>query len=194
MSCLVLYSVPLHPLNLCRFLQAIFFGGIDVSIRGEVWPFLLHYYSHESTSEEREALREQKRKEYAAIQQKRCIGPQESHQTHQTAVTRKSEVQFITDCALHEPWFRWSVSLPRASTNGWTRAVATLRSLCLGPGPVVHMPRILEYVLNRLSEGPVLTSVRLGWERLLGLKAASCMGFTTHSLQSASPLWGWTFS
>nr|XP_060483784.1 TBC1 domain family member 16-like [Panthera onca] len=51
--------------------KAIFFGGIDVSIRGEVWPFLLRYYSHESTSQEREALRAQKRKEYAEIQQKR---------------------------------------------------------------------------------------------------------------------------
>ncbi|ELK12285.1 TBC1 domain family member 16 [Pteropus alecto] len=50
--------------------KAIFFGGIDVSIRGEVWPFLLRYYSHDSTSEEREALRVQKRKEYAEIQQK----------------------------------------------------------------------------------------------------------------------------
>ncbi|XP_006886227.1 PREDICTED: TBC1 domain family member 16 isoform X2 [Elephantulus edwardii] len=51
--------------------KAIFFGGIDVSIRGEVWPFLLRYYSHESTSEEREALRAQKRKEYSEIQQRR---------------------------------------------------------------------------------------------------------------------------
>lgn len=55
---------PSHP-------QAIFFGGIDVSIRGEVWPFLLHYYSFESTSEEREALRARKREEYFEIQQKR---------------------------------------------------------------------------------------------------------------------------
>ncbi|XP_031454787.1 TBC1 domain family member 16 isoform X2 [Phasianus colchicus] len=51
--------------------KAIFFGGIDMSIRGEVWPFLLHYYSYESTSEEREALRVQKRKEYFEIQEKR---------------------------------------------------------------------------------------------------------------------------
>lgn len=62
-----------------RLRQAIFFGGIDVSIRGEVWPFLLHYYSHESTSEEREALRSQKRKEYAAIQQKRLSMTPEEH-------------------------------------------------------------------------------------------------------------------
>ncbi|KAL7989551.1 hypothetical protein Chor_012217 [Crotalus horridus] len=51
--------------------KAIFFGGIDVSIRGEVWPFLLRYYSYESTSEEREALRIAKREEYFQIQQKR---------------------------------------------------------------------------------------------------------------------------
>lgn len=57
--------------NFCTILQAIFFGGIDVSIRGEVWPFMLRYYSHESTSEEREALRVQKRREYFEIQQKR---------------------------------------------------------------------------------------------------------------------------
>ncbi|XP_012893196.1 PREDICTED: TBC1 domain family member 16 isoform X1 [Dipodomys ordii] len=51
--------------------KAIFFGGVDVSIRGQVWPFLLRYYSPESTAEEREALRAQKRKEYGEIQQKR---------------------------------------------------------------------------------------------------------------------------
>ncbi|XP_065765230.1 TBC1 domain family member 16 isoform X1 [Muntiacus reevesi] len=59
--------------------KAIFFGGIDVSIRGEVWPFLLRYYSHESTSEEREALRVQKRKEYTEIQQKRLSMTPEEH-------------------------------------------------------------------------------------------------------------------
>ncbi|XP_045425940.1 TBC1 domain family member 16 isoform X2 [Lemur catta] len=59
--------------------KAIFFGGIDVSIRGEVWPFLLRYYSHESTSEEREALRVQKRKEYSEIQQKRLSMAPEEH-------------------------------------------------------------------------------------------------------------------
>ncbi|NWI54174.1 TBC16 protein, partial [Calyptomena viridis] len=58
--------------------KAIFFGGIDISIRGEVWPFLLHYYSYESTSEEREALRLQKRKEYFDIQEKRLsMSPEE---------------------------------------------------------------------------------------------------------------------
>ncbi|XP_039332356.1 TBC1 domain family member 16 isoform X2 [Saimiri boliviensis] len=59
--------------------KAIFFGGIDVSIRGEVWPFLLRYYSHESTSEEREALRLQKRKEYSDIQRRRLSMTPEEH-------------------------------------------------------------------------------------------------------------------
>lgn len=53
------------------FPKAIFFGGIDPSIRGEVWPFLLHYYSYDSTSQEREAWRLQKRTHYHDIQQRR---------------------------------------------------------------------------------------------------------------------------
>ncbi|KAG9343868.1 hypothetical protein JZ751_013252 [Albula glossodonta] len=53
--------------------KAIFFGGIDPAIRGEVWPFLLHYYSCDSTSEEREAWRMQKRSEYQDIQQRRGV-------------------------------------------------------------------------------------------------------------------------
>lgn len=51
--------------------KAIFFGGIETSLRGEVWPFLFEYYSWESTSEEREALRVQRREEYAQIQNRR---------------------------------------------------------------------------------------------------------------------------
>ncbi|XP_025892705.1 TBC1 domain family member 16 isoform X2 [Nothoprocta perdicaria] len=59
--------------------KAIFFGGIDIAIRGEVWPFLLRYYSYESTSEEREALRIQKRKEYLEIQEKRLAMTPDEH-------------------------------------------------------------------------------------------------------------------
>ncbi|XP_055971738.1 TBC1 domain family member 16 [Sorex fumeus] len=62
-----------------RLRKAIFFGGIEVSIRGEVWPFLLGYYSPESTSEEREALRRQKQREYEEIQQKRLSMSPEEH-------------------------------------------------------------------------------------------------------------------
>ncbi len=58
-------------MSLCS--QGIFFGGVDPSIRGEVWPFLLHYYSYDSTSEEREAWRLQKREKYQEIQQRRLV-------------------------------------------------------------------------------------------------------------------------
>uniref|UniRef100_A0A667YX61 TBC1 domain family, member 16 n=1 Tax=Myripristis murdjan TaxID=586833 RepID=A0A667YX61_9TELE len=59
--------------------KAIFFGGIDPSIRGEVWPFLLHYYSCDSTSQERETWRLQKRTHYHEIQQRRLSMSPEEH-------------------------------------------------------------------------------------------------------------------
>lgn len=67
----ILTAVSTDPMSL--FSQAIFFGGVDPSIRGEVWPFLLHYYSYDSASEEREAWRLQKRVEYQEIQQRRLV-------------------------------------------------------------------------------------------------------------------------
>uniref|UniRef100_A0A8C6WP20 TBC1 domain family, member 16 n=1 Tax=Neogobius melanostomus TaxID=47308 RepID=A0A8C6WP20_9GOBI len=71
--------------------KAIFFGGIDPSIRGEVWPFLLHYYSCDSSSEEREAWRLQKRAHYQDVQQRRLSMSPEEH----SAFWRK--VQFTVD-------------------------------------------------------------------------------------------------
>ncbi|XP_070779850.1 TBC1 domain family member 16 isoform X1 [Enoplosus armatus] len=59
--------------------KAIFFGGIDPSIRGEVWPFLLHYYSYDSSSQEREAWRLEKRTHYHDIQQRRLSMSPEEH-------------------------------------------------------------------------------------------------------------------
>ncbi|XP_068606366.1 TBC1 domain family member 16 [Brachionichthys hirsutus] len=59
--------------------KAIFFGGIDPPIRGEVWPFLLHYYNYDSTSQEREAWRLQKRAQYHDIQQRRLSMSPEEH-------------------------------------------------------------------------------------------------------------------
>ncbi|TSO37042.1 TBC1 domain family member 16 [Bagarius yarrelli] len=59
--------------------KAIFFGGIDPSIRGEVWPFLLHYYGYDSTSEERETWRLKKHTEYQEIQQRRLSMSPEEH-------------------------------------------------------------------------------------------------------------------
>ncbi|XP_036386076.1 TBC1 domain family member 16-like isoform X1 [Megalops cyprinoides] len=59
--------------------KAIFFGGIDPAIRGQVWPFLLRYYSWDSTSEEREALRLQKHSQYQEIQQRRLSMTPDEH-------------------------------------------------------------------------------------------------------------------
>ncbi|CAL8305807.1 unnamed protein product [Merluccius merluccius] len=59
--------------------KAIFFGGIDPSIRGEVWPFLLRYYSCDSSSEHREAWRLQKRTHYHDVQQRRLSMTPEEH-------------------------------------------------------------------------------------------------------------------
>ena len=53
--------------------QAIFFGGIDEYLRREIWPFLLHYFAFDSTLEERNAQRGEKREEYEAIKQKRYV-------------------------------------------------------------------------------------------------------------------------
>ncbi|CAI5525638.1 unnamed protein product, partial [Closterium sp. Naga37s-1] len=44
-------------------------GGVEPSIRGEVWPFLLGLYSPNSTHEERDAMREARRDFYARLKQ-----------------------------------------------------------------------------------------------------------------------------
>ncbi|XP_070579737.1 TBC1 domain family member 16-like [Ptychodera flava] len=51
--------------------KAIFFGGLDEYLRRDVWPFLLGYFSYDSTVEERNAMRGKKREEYYSIQDKR---------------------------------------------------------------------------------------------------------------------------
>eukprot|EP00258_Populus_trichocarpa_P010294 XP_002317818.3 GTPase-activating protein gyp7 isoform X1 [Populus trichocarpa] len=47
-----------------KFLKKVRSGGIDPCIRAEVWPFLLGVYDLNSSTEEREIIRTQKRKEY----------------------------------------------------------------------------------------------------------------------------------
>ncbi|CAH1795390.1 unnamed protein product [Owenia fusiformis] len=51
--------------------KAIFFGGIEPSLRHEAWPFLLHYYPFESTYEEREQIRNDRYIEYQNIRKQR---------------------------------------------------------------------------------------------------------------------------
>ncbi|KAF6039399.1 TBC1D16 [Bugula neritina] len=51
--------------------KTVFFGGIEPSLRREVWPFLLHYYPYESTFEQREHIRNEKYLQYQKIKKKR---------------------------------------------------------------------------------------------------------------------------
>ncbi|XVF12879.1 hypothetical protein REPUB_Repub08aG0158000 [Reevesia pubescens] len=54
-----------------KFLKKIRSGGVDPSIRAEVWPFLLGVYDFNSSKEERDSIRSQKRKEYESLR-KQC--------------------------------------------------------------------------------------------------------------------------
>ncbi|XP_024170331.1 rab GTPase-activating protein 22 isoform X1 [Rosa chinensis] len=47
-----------------KFLKKVRSGGVDPSIRAEVWPFLLGVYDVNSSKEERESVKTQKRREY----------------------------------------------------------------------------------------------------------------------------------
>ncbi|KAL3838035.1 hypothetical protein ACJIZ3_022626 [Penstemon smallii] len=57
--------------NGIKFLKKIRSGGVDPSIRAEVWPFLLGVYDLTSSKEERDVIRTQKRKEYEKLR-KQC--------------------------------------------------------------------------------------------------------------------------
>ncbi|RAL51488.1 hypothetical protein DM860_010990 [Cuscuta australis] len=50
-----------------KFLKKVRSGGVDPSIRAEVWPFLLGVYDLNSSKEERDHERSQKRKEYEKL-------------------------------------------------------------------------------------------------------------------------------
>ncbi|XP_021843187.1 rab GTPase-activating protein 22 isoform X1 [Spinacia oleracea] len=50
-----------------KLLKKVRSGGIDPSIRSEVWPFLLGVYDLKSTKEERDVIRNKNRKEYEKL-------------------------------------------------------------------------------------------------------------------------------
>ncbi|XP_020237295.1 small G protein signaling modulator 2 isoform X1 [Cajanus cajan] len=50
-----------------KFLKRVRSGGVDPSIRAEVWPFLLGVYDLESTKEKRDGIKTQNRKEYEKL-------------------------------------------------------------------------------------------------------------------------------
>ncbi|XP_022737607.1 small G protein signaling modulator 2-like isoform X1 [Durio zibethinus] len=53
-----------------KFLKKVRSRGVDPSITAEVWPFLLGVYDLNSSKEERDAVRTQKRKEYEKLRRK----------------------------------------------------------------------------------------------------------------------------
>ncbi|KAL0372908.1 UNVERIFIED_CONTAM: GTPase-activating protein GYP7 [Sesamum calycinum] len=50
-----------------KFLKKIRTGGVEPSIRAEVWPFLLGFYDVKSSNKDRETIRAQKRREYVEL-------------------------------------------------------------------------------------------------------------------------------
>ncbi|OMO79835.1 hypothetical protein CCACVL1_13356 [Corchorus capsularis] len=54
-----------------KFLKKIRSGGVDPSIRAEVWPFLLGVYDINSSKEERDSIQSQNRKQYESLR-KQC--------------------------------------------------------------------------------------------------------------------------
>jgi len=70
-----------HVSNVDFLKDKIYHGGMEASLRPEVWKFLLKYYPFESTYEERELIRQQKEVEYSIYksQWQSITEEQESH-------------------------------------------------------------------------------------------------------------------
>nr|VDD12811.1 unnamed protein product [Brassica rapa] len=82
-----------------KFLKKVRSGGVDPSIRPEVWPFLLGVYDLNSTEEERDSIRQQKQKEYEnlrrqcrEIHKRNENGCDDSKQTAQSSNTEDTQV------------------------------------------------------------------------------------------------------
>ncbi|CAN7128358.1 unnamed protein product [Brassica rapa subsp. narinosa] len=81
-----------------QFLKKVRSGGVDPSIRPEVWLFLLGVYDLNSTEEERDSIRQQKQYEYENLRRqcreihRRNENSSDSKQTSQRSNTEDSEV------------------------------------------------------------------------------------------------------
>ncbi|KAG2251903.1 hypothetical protein Bca52824_082039 [Brassica carinata] len=81
-----------------QFLKKVRSGGVDPSIRPEVWLFLLGAYDLNSTEEERDSIRQQKQKEYENLRRqcreihRRNENGSDSKQTSQSSNTEDSQV------------------------------------------------------------------------------------------------------
>ncbi|KFK32984.1 hypothetical protein AALP_AA6G314300 [Arabis alpina] len=83
-----------------KFLKKVRSGGVDPSIRPEVWPFLLGMYDLNSNKEERDSIRQQKQKEYENLR-RQCRDIHERNEngcdSKQTAQSSNSEGSQVID-------------------------------------------------------------------------------------------------
>ncbi|KAK4344804.1 hypothetical protein RND71_034980 [Anisodus tanguticus] len=70
-----------------KFLKKVRSGGVDPSIRAEVWPFLLGVYELDSSEKERDTIRKKNRKEYERLRRKCCQLLRRNSQTFKMKVT-----------------------------------------------------------------------------------------------------------
>uniref|UniRef100_UPI00358EC300 TBC1 domain family member 16-like isoform X2 n=1 Tax=Myxine glutinosa TaxID=7769 RepID=UPI00358EC300 len=69
-----------HVMEDYKIRRLIFFAGMDPEMRGEVWPFLIKAYEFQSSSAEREKLRQIGSDGYAELQRKRLSMSQEEQE------------------------------------------------------------------------------------------------------------------
>ncbi|CAN4099525.1 unnamed protein product [Withania somnifera] len=70
-----------------KFLKKVRSGGVDPSIRAEVWPFLLGVYELDSSKRERDTIRKKNRKEYERLRRKCCQLLRHNGETFKMKVT-----------------------------------------------------------------------------------------------------------
>ncbi|KAG5600771.1 hypothetical protein H5410_032141 [Solanum commersonii] len=70
-----------------KFLKKVRSGGVDPSIRAEVWPFLLGVYELDSSKKERDTVRKKNRKEYVMLRRKCCQLLRHNSETFKMKVT-----------------------------------------------------------------------------------------------------------
>ncbi|URD82941.1 RabGAP TBC domain-containing protein [Musa troglodytarum] len=79
-----------------KFLEKVRSGGVDPSIRAEVWPFLLGVYDMNSSRAERNAIRQQRRKEYEKLRRRCRRSVDEDDKSSSTEETESSDSQSST--------------------------------------------------------------------------------------------------
>ncbi|CAN6480364.1 unnamed protein product [Victoria cruziana] len=147
-----------------KLLKKVRSGGIESSIRKEVWPFLLGVYQLNSTKSERDAVSAQKRKEYEKLRRqcKHLLKNADEHQNSEELRTNSGEegASFLEDlespCSEDVVSARQSLSMEGGNIDDCGRAVSctedqpdspdnlqansciTVEAGCSTPSPVAH--------------------------------------------------------